>query len=374
MINDGSNFKIQSGKEGSYRSSKTHASDDPKRDFRKILAKEGREEQPGKEKKEISEDGKEVSSKDSYEEIADSLEVQEAVTKKKGVSLFDLASVSKAEDADEVVAEIAEEEEISPAEFSKELQDQSLSALFRGYGSKEKLLAFQQEVLQHSQTGNKTELPEGKKTTVPEAFLANEGRKDRPDLLQETALDLPPSKNMQHAGKQREGSTSKFALEAQDLSAITPQPLAPETPQIANVQGKQEAQPARMQLKEIIDQIIDKLYTINTSGRSDTLIQLKHPPLFAGASVVITTFSSAKGEFNIAFENLSQAAQQLIAMKENQEALKFALDQKGYTVHIITATTLTETSSPIKGESSKRERGEGEQEGSFSQEKGKREE
>jgi len=105
-----------------------------------------------------------------------------------------------------------------------------------------------------------------------------------------------------------------------------------------------------LHMKEIVDQIINKLYTLDTSGKTDTLITLKHPPLFAGTNIVITSFKTAKGEFNITFENLNQEAQKLLDRIESQNTLKSALAEKGYTVHIITTTSLSETLPLVEGQ------------------------
>ena len=123
----------------------------------------------------------------------------------------------------------------------------------------------------------------------------------------------------------------------------------------AEIQGPQQSQSMAPQIQEIIDQIIDKLYMVKVDGRTDTLITLKHPPLFAGSNVVITSFDTAKGEFNIAFENLTQAAKQVLDLQDNQNALRFGLEQKGYTVHILTTTTVSETLAFVEEEAPARE-------------------
>lgn len=57
----------------------------------------------------------------------------------------------------------------------------------------------------------------------------------------------------------------------------------------------------------------------------------------------MTAFDSAKGELNIAFENLSQRAKTFLDSNNHLDLLKLHLEQKGYITHIITTTTLTET-------------------------------
>lgn len=107
-------------------------------------------------------------------------------------------------------------------------------------------------------------------------------------------------------------------------------------------------------INSIIDQI-DKMYTASAKGQTDTVIVLKFPPLFEDAQVVIKSSDTAPKEFNLSFENLRQTAQQMIDNGANQANLRAALDNKGYTVHIITATTLLETN-PIKTSASQESR------------------
>lgn len=95
---------------------------------------------------------------------------------------------------------------------------------------------------------------------------------------------------------------------------------------------------------ELVKQMIEKITEIKKQGQTATEIVFKHPPLFEGASVTITEFNSAKGEFNLTFQNLSAQAKQMIDLKTSQDSLKETLQEKGYNVHIIVATTETEKS------------------------------
>lgn len=116
------------------------------------------------------------------------------------------------------------------------------------------------------------------------------------------------------------------------------------------------------QLKEIVDKLVDKLYTMETSGKTDTVLVLKQPPIFAGAQIVVTEFKTAAKEFNLSFENLRPDAKQLI--DNNLQGLRTALADKGYTqaVHIITTTTYIEHTVPGQQlAQSDRERGEQQQ-------------
>jgi hypothetical protein len=82
------------------------------------------------------------------------------------------------------------------------------------------------------------------------------------------------------------------------------------------------------------------MYTVDKHGQTDTVITLKYPPLFQDAKIIVTSFDSAKGEFNISFENLTQAAQLLLDKEENRQSLLSALEKRGYNVHILSTTTV----------------------------------
>jgi hypothetical protein len=96
-------------------------------------------------------------------------------------------------------------------------------------------------------------------------------------------------------------------------------------------------------LQEIVEKIIAEVQRMELKGKTDTIVTLNHPPLLKGANLVMTAFDSAKGELNIAFENLSQRAKTFLDSNNHLDLLKLHLEQKGYITHIITTTTLTET-------------------------------
>ncbi|MFQ5728825.1 MAG: hypothetical protein ACE5GN_00500 [Waddliaceae bacterium] len=300
-----SNINLTPGKGSDFRA-KGVPSGKTKKDFKKILGKEKREgrEHPG-EKEQVKED-KSVKGKESYEDVARQMEDIETGPEKTKVSLFELAAAQE-----EAVETAPVEEKIPIAEIPEDLQEESLSALFKGYGSKEKLKS-----------------PEASTPSPKTTLQAEKGK-----------------------------PASQFAQEQPDLSSVNPmaaqQATAP-TPS-TGIKGPQQSRTIAPQIQEIIDQIIDKLYMVKIDGRMDTLITLKHPPLFAGTNVVITSFDTAKGEFNIAFENLTQAAKQVLDLQDNQNALRFGLEQKGYAVHILTTTTISETLAFVEGEAPARE-------------------
>lgn len=150
----------------------------------------------------------------------------------------------------------------------------------------------------------------------------------------------------------QESESVQFAIEQPDLSYVNP--LTQTGSQIgSSLTENVDKSAMRTNIQEIVDQIVDKLYTLKVQGRMDTTLTLKHPPLFEGAKITISEFDTAKGEFNIKFENLTQMAKELIDVRANQDALKLGLEQKGLTMHIVIATTYTEVK-PIYAEGAAR--------------------
>ena len=108
------------------------------------------------------------------------------------------------------------------------------------------------------------------------------------------------------------------------------------------------------QLHDLVNSLVDHLSSVTTAKQTDTTITIQNLPLFNGAVVTIHSYPTARGEINITFENLTQQGKNILDMVDNRAALKQALDQKGYTVHMITTTTsviertYTEGSNPYK--------------------------
>lgn len=111
-------------------------------------------------------------------------------------------------------------------------------------------------------------------------------------------------------------------------------------------------------MKALADQLVDQINVIADKTHMDTTIQLKYPPLLEGVTVTITSFTNARGEFNISIDNLTQQAKNVLDMAANRTSLLEALDQKGFTVHIISTSTVernytTETSGMNKQDNGK---------------------
>ena len=65
------------------------------------------------------------------------------------------------------------------------------------------------------------------------------------------------------------------------------------------------------------------------------MVTIRQPPIFEGATLTVTEYSSAPQQFNIAFGNLSPDARRMIESMANQTQLKQALIDRGYTVQNI---------------------------------------
>ena len=158
------------------------------------------------------------------------------------------------------------------------------------------------------------------------------------DLEEEEELEasaktaLPPIK--------QEKFTMKFSSEQQDLSYINPMNLSTQSIDAADI-GDKDALPTA-HINQLVTQMVDTVQEMKDNGKTDTTVTLKYPPLFAGANLTVTTYDSAKGEFNVSFDNLRNEAKTLLDMLPNREALQQSLIDKGYTVHIITTNTLAE--------------------------------
>lgn len=144
----------------------------------------------------------------------------------------------------------------------------------------------------------------------------------------------------------KQKTRSEFLREQTDLSATDLHAQAQHQAPLVNPMGENKAAEAprdTRQMKELIDQIVKEMYVVKTGEVTDTVITIKHPPIFEGAQVKVTSFENARGQFNIAFENLSQQAKDLLDSRVNRESLLLALNKEGYNVHIITTSTTVET-------------------------------
>lgn len=107
------------------------------------------------------------------------------------------------------------------------------------------------------------------------------------------------------------------------------------------------------ELQAVINKITDQITVIEKNGVTHSVITIKDHPILNGAQIVLTGFDSARKEFNIAFQGLTQQGQNLILM--NRDGLQLALENKGFTIHILTASTLVEPVIKEQGENMARQ-------------------
>lgn len=325
-----SNIKFTSKGDG-YR--KSTVTGQTQKNFQKIMRREGNDEREySDDKGKIKEDKGEVKGKEPYDAIASREKIPQG---SEVASVFELIKPQEGQ----TIAVPVDENEFLPVGISEEMQQESLSALFKGYGSQEKLKSLLAE---------NTELPTMKGNESLEK-LPNQPQQDIVEggiALQERPL----SERYLQNGKE---PTHFISREQPDLSTINPLVGVSPTALISETAPMENTSVPKTtfsNIQEIVDQIVTNIYTLKVEGKTETLITLKHPPLFEGANLVITAFDTAKGEFNIAFENLTQMAKHFLEMQDNQNALRLALEDKGYVVHIITTTTITETMNIARSE------------------------
>ncbi len=91
-------------------------------------------------------------------------------------------------------------------------------------------------------------------------------------------------------------------------------------------------------LSSLVDQLVEKVHVSEVKGKLDLTFTIKYPPIFENASVTVTEYDTAEGEYNLTFANLKPEAKELLDLAINRGALKQALEEKGFTVHIIVTT------------------------------------
>lgn len=120
----------------------------------------------------------------------------------------------------------------------------------------------------------------------------------------------------------------------------SPIPTAESTSSIGKVVQEPRMAPSKG-LQEIIDQIVDKVYTIKESdGNNEIVVELKGR--FDGARLIIKEFDFAKKEMNITIDHLKTGADQDFLMSHRHELIDKLGKDHQIVVHIFTATTAEE--------------------------------
>jgi hypothetical protein len=95
-------------------------------------------------------------------------------------------------------------------------------------------------------------------------------------------------------------------------------------------------------IKDLANQIIDRIQIMRRDNETSTMITLRHPPILQGATITLTTSDHAKKEFNISFANLTPDAKLFLDRKLNEDSLTQTLERKGIIVHMVSTTTQPE--------------------------------
>lgn len=294
------NFKINDQNKEDSSTSRTSSNKPPTgiprtdRDFKKILDDKDKDKNSERDPRNTKSTAP-VDGLMAYEEIANA----EEKLKQQQPSLFDLSKGNVKKNVSDETFEVAQ------MASSDELAMETPSSLFKNLALKEK--------------GEKTK--KASENYVEGAF----GKKE------ESTFD------------EERKTPTLFPRESIDLSYVNP--LALNTPAIAAIEEQKlsSMNSQKMSVQEIIAALVKEITTIEAQGKTDTVVILNHPPIFKDAHIVLTSYESAKGEFNIRFENLKPDAKAFMDMQQNQESLLSNLQQKGYAVHIVVVTTQTET-------------------------------
>ena len=138
---------------------------------------------------------------------------------------------------------------------------------------------------------------------------------------------------------------SQFGENRPDLAGFPPILRAGEVEQPLSAKVPLDPKPV---LRDLAAELIKEIQTLRSGEKTDTIVTLRFPPLFEGATVTLSTLDSAKRQLDLLFANLSDQAKLLLDNKLANDSLILALERKGFQVHTITTTTQAE--SPLQVE------------------------
>lgn len=220
-------------------------------------------------------------------------------------------------------------------------------------GSKDKNNSSQQE------EGREESLKMSKKNLTGVVDTKKNSRTLKKEADGDTLSSLP--KEEEYNNKKENKISTLYSSQHTELSTVNPLSAGS-----SNIHAIENSIAAKAEAEhttpvwQIVDKIVEEMYTLEKSGQTDTVITLKHPPIFEGAQIVVTSFDSAKKEFNLAFENLTNNAKNLL--DTNLAALTRDLHEKGYVTHIVTTSTSSEHIA-VKTDESRQDRGQEDREG-----------
>lgn len=327
---DNNMIRFNPGKGSSYRDDSGSMDNKPSgsassgKDFKKIMEK--------------GEDGGEAALEENLLEAEALATAKAKDTKKPIASLFSLAGTKKASTESELDAEAA----LAGVHDANDLEspNQLFSTLAANTQQKDTLQYPPHPASTSHTNPHKKVLPHHAPTNTPTHNTAT-----NKSSLADDEIHARYDEDAMIAEREEKQKTtpSAYLSDHPDLTYINP--LSTQNLNTTNLTSTQSAIPVgpATDIQAIVDQLVKKLYTVtHASGQVDTTIVLKHPPLLEGATVVVSSFQNAKGEFNISFENLTQQAKYFLDMAANRQSLMDNLQKQGYAVHILTTTTVTE--------------------------------
>ncbi|CUI15972.1 Conserved hypothetical protein [Candidatus Protochlamydia naegleriophila] len=173
---------------------------------------------------------------------------------------------------------------------------------------------------------------------------AIKGKKGRPDVISlDTDATVLGSKKEKSKLNTRAQST--FTQENADLSTINPhlQHQSPIAFLADKAENMNEPRLTRSTVKDIIEQIVANMQTVQTEGKTDTIITLRYPPILEGATVTLTAFEGTKREFNLSFANLTDDAKRFLDRKITEDSLVESLARHDIIINTLTTKTTLET-------------------------------
>lgn len=189
----------------------------------------------------------------------------------------------------------------------------------------------------------KEDLPEEDATLTSPSLEKPLQKRGRP--LVSLAAGLPPlyHKPLDIQGEREAYPKRSLAKERQDPLPINAWEGAKNFQINPTAQAPEGARPSiPPAIKALVERLVDRLYIVQKEGRTDTVIEVKNIPLFEGARITVTSFTSAQKEFNLSFENLLPQAKALL--DNNMNALTQHLKEQGFVsaIHIITTSAIIE--------------------------------
>lgn len=179
-----------------------------------------------------------------------------------------------------------------------------------------------------------------KQAAVPQAQAIPQGPQIQKPIekTEDSAVGSVEELPKREEAKERVAFRTPSGQEKERSAAAQPPTMAPRPELVSQAKEStlEEAKAARESLIELFKQAVDALTTMVSKTQTNTVVTIKHPPIFDGASLVVTEFSSAKKEYNITFGNLSPEARRLLETMGSEQQLRQTLIDKGYTLHMMT--------------------------------------